>query len=199
VHEDWRPRPGQLALIEPVATDDGDGRVTGLVQSGGAKPVIDIGGEPKLPAPECEVVASFYAPDALYRMQATAVTKQANRGLVGLKVHRVERVQRREHERTRTALPVEFTASDGTRLATGTTVDVAPGGLGLTTEAPLPRNSKPKVSVTLPDGMTVTALARVLEAIQQDGQYRYRVAFSEIEDHHRDALIDLTRKPAPDR
>src|SRR5260370_31561811 len=90
----WKPSPGQLALIEVA----GDGRecLTGVVvDNNGGPVVVDLGSSPHLPAEDCEVFASFFAPDALYRMHATACTHDHQDAVIDLNVLEIERVQRR--------------------------------------------------------------------------------------------------------
>ena len=67
----WKPVPGQVALIE--VSDGGNECLTGVVLAGDEHEeiVIDLGFSPKPEHLQCEVVASFFAPDALYRMTAT--------------------------------------------------------------------------------------------------------------------------------
>jgi hypothetical protein len=166
--------------------------MTGLVHTGGTQPVIDLGASLRLPANRCDVVASFFATDGLYRLGATATTKPT--GLVHLAVHSVDRIQRRAHDRTRRSLPVEVSTRNGAPASVqGETVDLAPGGVRVAMTEPLALAADQTVAITLPDGQSVVALARVLEAIEHAKGFQYRIAFSDIEDGDRERLVDLTR------
>ena len=63
----WKPAPGQVALIE-VAGNDRECLTGVVVDNNGGPVVVDLGSSPHLPGEDCEVVASFFAPDALYRI-----------------------------------------------------------------------------------------------------------------------------------
>jgi len=191
---DWRPSPGQVALLEPKERNALQ-PMTGLVQTGGAQPVIDVGKAAQLTNGGCDVVASFFATDGLYRLEATATAKRASNGLVQLAVHSVDRIQRRSHDRVRRALPIEFTGTNGAASTVqGETIDLAPGGVRVTTTEPLPANTDQNVSINLPDGQSVIALARILEAIEHAKGFDYRIEFSTIADTDRERLVDLTRQ-----
>src|SRR5687768_986820 len=89
----WRPAPGQVALIE---VEDGHECLTGVVVDDAGEPVvIDLGASPDLPQENCEVVASFFAPDALYRMRAKAAHHDHLESVIDLTIEDIERVQRR--------------------------------------------------------------------------------------------------------
>jgi hypothetical protein len=60
------------------------------------------------------------------------------------------------------------------------------------TRAPFPRGADPTVSIQLPDGGSVVALARVLEARVEPGHCEYRMVFASIEDDDRRRLTRLT-------
>ena len=67
----WRPAAGQIALIEPVDASPGRDCLTGVVVPG-ERILIDLGASPRPESDAAEVVASFFAPDALYRLFAKA-------------------------------------------------------------------------------------------------------------------------------
>ena len=182
-----------MALLEPKELNGLD-TMTGLVQTGGARPVIDVGAV-RIPAGGCDVVASFFSTDGLYRLEATATKKRSGDGLVQLAVHSVDRIQRRAHQRVRQTLPIELTGTDGSvSTVHGETIDLAPGGARLTTTEPLPATADQSVAINLPDGQSVIALARILEAIEHAKGFDYRIEFSDIGDTDRERLVDLTRQ-----
>ena len=98
----WRPAAGQIALIEPVDASPGRDCLTGVVVPG-ERILIDLGASPRPESDAAEVVASFFAPDALYRLFAKA-HEEAD-GLVSLDVSAIERVQRRANPRVQVVLP----------------------------------------------------------------------------------------------
>src|SRR5437016_561783 len=109
----WRPVAGQVALIEPLAPGADRDCLTGVVLPDDAQVLIDLGASPRPSEPRAEVVASFFAPDALYRLSATAISLEDRDGLVVLDVHETERVQRRASQRLRVSLPATMASLDG--------------------------------------------------------------------------------------
>src|ERR1041384_4448705 len=101
----WRPAAGQIALIEPVDASPGRDCLTGVVVPGD-RILIDLGASPRPEGDAAEVVASFFAPDALYRLFAKA--HREDDGLVSLDVSALERVQRRANPRVNVQLPVRL-------------------------------------------------------------------------------------------
>src|SRR2546430_7317051 len=99
----WRPAAGQIALIEPVEASPGRDCLTGVVVPGD-RILIDLGASPRPESDAAEVVASFFAPDALYRLFAKAHQQQD--GLVSLDVSALERVQRRANPPGQVGLPL---------------------------------------------------------------------------------------------
>src|SRR5687767_3422262 len=97
----WKPMPGQVALIE--VSDGGNECLTGVVIAAdhdedgdgeGVPVVIELGASPRPAQPECEVVASFFAADALYRMTATLSPHEGGKAaVIDLLIHDIERVQ----------------------------------------------------------------------------------------------------------
>lgn len=194
--QEWRPSPGQVALIEPVEPQVGRDCYTGPVMPDGAgRLLVDLGAAGKLPAPICEVVASFFAPDGLYRLSAKASALDESAGMFELNVQHVDRVQRRTHPRVMATLPVSLAAFDGPgpfMSVTGETVDVAPGGCRVVTSDPFPRDADPTISIRLPDeGPPVVALARILDTQVQPGRYEYRMVFAAIEAEDRERLAHV--------
>jgi hypothetical protein len=202
----WKPVPGQVALIEMTA--GGNECLTGVVLDGEEGPVvIDLGASPRPVDAECEVVASFFAPDALYRMTATLTPHDGGRQeIIDLRVHDIERVQRRTAPRARVTLPVVMSnfddpsSDDSGAFASviGETIDVGEGGCRALVPKPFPSGCDPTVTLQLPSGETIVALAAVLQAqATQDGRYEYRLVFLELEDVDRLRLAELVAEPQP--
>src|SRR5438552_9442720 len=175
----WYPASGQLALIELV--DDSDDRcLTGVVVGNGdGSVVIDLGASPRPATSPCDVVASFFTPEALYRVSGVAAERAQSPGLVDLELKNVERVQRRAVPRVRAALPVALSAFDQNgdfSSVTGETVDLSSGGCRVQTNRPFVRGVDPTVSITLPEGPPVVVLAEVLGRGPADrGRTEYRL------------------------
>jgi c-di-GMP-binding flagellar brake protein YcgR len=186
----WRPAAGQIALIEPVGASPGRDCLTGVVVPG-ERILVDLGASPRPEHNGADVVASFFAPDALYRLSARA-TEESD-GLLVLDVSAVERVQRRTAPRAMVTLPVRLGvgAMPGSAVLVGETVDVSAGGCRVTTERPWPEHSDPVVSIDLPDGEAVVTQARVVTVDLTGGGWEYRLAFPEIDDPDRERLSRL--------
>jgi c-di-GMP-binding flagellar brake protein YcgR len=186
----WRPAAGQIALIEPVGASPGRDCLTGVVVPG-ERILVDLGASPRPEHDGADVVASFFAPDALYRLSARA-TEESD-GLLVLDVSAVERVQRRTAPRAMVTLPVRLEVGDmpGSAVLLGETVDVSAGGCRVTTERPWPEHRDPVVSIDLPDGEAVVTQARVVTVDLTGGGWEYRLAFPEIEDPDRERLSRL--------
>lgn len=185
-HDGWRPAPGQIALIEPMDTSD---CLTGVVVPG-ERLAVDLGASPRPPAGVTDVVASFFAPDALYKLAARA-TIDAD-GLLALDVSSVERVQRRATPRVQVTLPVRLTAA-GAAPATlsGETIDVSAGGCRVTTSDPWADQADPQVWIDLPDGEALVTTARVVTGDPSGGGWEYRLSFPGIAPGDRDRLSRL--------
>jgi PilZ domain len=187
---EWRPAAGQIALIEPVEASPGRECLTGVVVAG-ERILVDLGASPRPDSDVADVVVSFFAPDALYRLSAKA-TQEAD-GLLSLDVGSVERVQRRSAPRAMVALPVRLgTGPDaGPAVLTGETLDVSAGGCRVTTDRPWPENQDPYVSIELPDGEPVRTHARVVTVDLTGGGWEYRLSFAEIAEPDRRRLSRL--------
>ena len=205
----WKPVPGQVALIE---MSDGNECLTGVVldeEAADGAVVIDLGASPA-PADrdrDREVVASFFAPDALYRMTATLARHEHARidTIIDLRVHDVERVQRRTAPRARVRLPLVLSNFDDPSTedagafasVVGETIDVGEGGCRALLPRPFPHGCDPTVTLELPGGDTIVALAAVLQAAATtDGRYEYRLVFLELDDVDRLRLADLVAEPS---
>ena len=202
----WKPVPGQVALIE--LSDGGNDCLTGVVVDGGSGTaggvVIDLGASPRPPA-ECEVVASFFAPDALYRMTATLAPHDQG-PIIDLRVHDIERVQRRTAPRVRVEIPVVMSNFDDPATedqgafssVVGVTIDVGEGGCRALMPKPFPHGCDPTVTLQVPAGDPIVALGAVLQATATtDGRYEYRLVFLELDDVDRLRLAELVAEPAP--
>jgi len=198
----WKPAPGQVALIE--LTGGGNDCLTGVVvEDQGSEVVVDLGASPLPPTPECEVVASFFAPDALYRMTATLHPHGGKSAIIDLRVHDIERVQRRTASRARTTIPVVLSnfddpSADGTFASiVGESIDIGEGGCRVLLPKPFPSGCDPTVTLQLGDGEDIVALAAILQAnATGDGTYEYRLVFLELEDADRLRLADLAMASA---
>jgi hypothetical protein len=190
----WKPAPGQVALIE--LADDADHCLTGVVMSDSNGTVaIDLGASPTAPEAETEVIASFFTPEALYRVKAHAVPRKEQKAVIDLTVDNVERVQRRAAPRARVELRVAMTAFEGDSdfaSVVGTTVDIGPGGCRLHTDKRFPPGNDPTISLQLPNGDTVSMLGQILQA-QSDGDgFEYRIAFMDVDDEDGKKLLALS-------
>lgn len=200
----WRPVPGQVALIEVAGQDS---CLTGVVVDGPETDdepiVVDLGGSPGPPSPSVEVVASFFAPDALYRLSATAVPHENGGGasakVIDLRIHTVERVQRRTSPRATVPLRAVLSNLDdpGALVSiVGQTIDVGEGGCRVRTDKAFPPGCDPTVTIHLPDDTTVVALSAILQARRSAIGFEYRLVFLDLDDADRLRLADLVAHPA---
>ena len=192
---DWKPSLGQVTLIElSTGTDD---CLTGVVvgDDEGAV-VIDLGASPALVRIPCEVTASFFDPDALYRVNATLSPREGRSSVVELTVHDVERVQRRMTPRATVSVPVALSNLDGGAGAGaaftsvhGESIDIGEGGCRVVVEGRFPPGYDPTVALDLSSEETLVALAAVLEEQERpDRRFEYRLVFIDQDDGHRDHL-----------
>lgn len=182
----FRPRAGQVVLLE-YEGDHAEGTcLTGLVvKDEGGDVTIDVGASGPAPAEGSKVVASVFAPEALYRLHATA--RPGRGGLVALDpVHEIERVQRRSWPRRALHLSVTLVPLDGTGTdadftgVAGRTVDVGVGGMRVETIQPLPGGIDPSVMMTLEDGTSMFLPTRVVHVDIGPESCEYRLAFHEL-------------------
>ena len=197
MQEVWRPGPGQVTLLE--LAHDARRAMTGVVTSvNNGTVTIDMGASPEVPVPGEEVVASFFTPDALYRVHAA--TRRQDGPTVELAVQGIERVQRRQSPRARASLPVilsDFDSANDPVSVRGETVDIGQGGCRVRTTRPFPPGSDPTVSLRLPDGDSVVTLAAVLQADNSNGNWEYRLVFMGLDDDDSRRLADLTAQLSP--
>lgn len=175
--QQWRPAPGQIALIEPVGAKPPRDCLTGVVVPG-ERLLVDLGASPRPETEVSDVVASFFAPEALYRLSGTATLDGG--GLLTLDVESVEKVQRRTAPRVRVALPVRMTTladPPSASLVTGRTIDLSIGGCMVTTEHPWPDELDPMLAIDLPDGGALVTQARVVTVDLTGDGWEYRLAY----------------------
>jgi hypothetical protein len=140
-----------------------------------------------------QVTISVFAPEALFRLsgQATSegLTVTCEPGIA------IERIQRRRWPRRRMDLVVTLCpVDDGSRLAgiPGRTVDVSVGGLCVETLRPVEGAGDPMVILKLPDGTTIVSGASTVAVEEFGDGWRYRLAFSELEEDDARRLAALT-------
>jgi hypothetical protein len=194
----WKPAPGQETLIEMAA--GGDEWFAGVVMEASGDPVVvDLGTGRRPGESNCEVVARFFASDALYRAKATLSSHDGLDAVIDLRIHEVERVQRRIAPRATLALPIRLSNFDdpgisdaGFASVLGDTIDIGEGGCRVLTARHFPSGCDPTVSLELPSGATVVALATVLEELAiGEARYEYRLVFTKIEELDRLRLTQL--------
>jgi hypothetical protein len=79
----------------------------------------------------------------------------------------------------------------------GETVDISEGGCRVVVQQRFPAGCDPTVTLELPNGETLVALAAILEEIHRtDGSCEYRLVFIEQDDGHREILADLVATAA---
>lgn len=203
---DWRPPSGGTALIEPVS--ERSVCLTGIVldEPEGDVVVVDLRGSPAPKEPKCEVLASFFSPDALYRTEATLAPHDGREMVFDLTIHQIERVQRRGARRARVTLPVVLSNFDSPDLdaggevfasVRGESIDVGEGGCRVVTERRFPPSCDPTVMLHLSPSEELVALAAVMEeTTRSDGRYEYRLVFIDPEDDHRERLAELVATAA---
>jgi len=189
----WKPAPGQVALIE--LADDAEHCLTGVVMADGNGSVaIDLGASPTAPDAEIDVVASFFTPEALYRVKAHAVPRKEQKAVIDLTVDDVERVQRRAAPRARVELRAAMTAFEGDSdfaSVVGTTIDIGPGGCRLRTEKQFPPGNDPTITLQMPNGETVALFGQILQVQTEGDAFEYRIAFMDVEDEDGKKLLAL--------
>ncbi len=204
----WRPVPGQVALVEYAEAGDrvtSRTALTGLVLADHDGHVtVDLGSSGPLTAGTPEVVVSFFSPDALYRVRATARPGDPPVIIELDPVIDVERIQRRKFPRVPLRLPVVLSSFDesssGFVSIKGNTIDLGAGGVRVETTTPFPRGADPTVSVPLADGRHLVAHTRVVLADIEEGHCEYRLAFIELSDDDLaavDKLVDDFRSGTP--
>jgi hypothetical protein len=195
----FNPTPGQVALVErqdrghPLPAPAHP--LTGVVGTGSDELLTLIGlSSPDL-ADGTEVVVSIFAPEALYRIRATAYWGLSGRLAID-PIHHVERVQRRRWPRHMINLDATLVPLDGPDYGVtgihGHTLDLGMGGLRVETSRRLPRGADMTVILTLPDGARLLARTTVVAADIREGVFEYRLAFDQLDDDdaaHLTALV----------
>jgi len=191
MEREFQPGPGQVALVEYA--ERSDECLTGLVlgEDGGYM-AIDLGASGPLRAERDEVVVSVFAPDAMYRLRATARSGQPDGVIVLTPVHAVERIQRRGAARTAIRLGVTLAVIDlpAVDSVVGRSIDVGLGGLRVETLRALPQGDL-AATFTLPGGTSIVAPVDVL-AVETDADgYEYRLAFGQLSGPEAEAIAAL--------
>lgn len=161
--------------------------LTGVVVPG-KRLAVDLGASPRPAGPTTDVIASFFASDALYRLTAKATVEPD--GLLTLDVNSVERVQRRAAPRAMVTLPVRLLAPAGSTLA-GETIDVSAGGCRVSTAQPWADEVDPQVWIDLPDGQALVTAARVVTSDPAGTGWEHRLSFPGLAPGDRDRLSRL--------
>jgi hypothetical protein len=189
---DFRPGPGQVALVEYPGTN---GPFTGLITNGGTQDriAIDLGSQAP-PTPQEPIVVSVYAPDALYRLRATAKPSRPDGVIILEPVLEVERVQRRSAARVPIQVGVTLSFLDDPspmiESIVGRTLDIGLGGLRVQTLRPVPHRD-PTVMFTLPTGRSIVGATLVLSEDRTAEGYECRLAFEDLDADDVVALREL--------
>ncbi|MDP9070846.1 MAG: PilZ domain-containing protein [Actinomycetota bacterium] len=192
----WTPTLGQVALLEFADAAD----MIGVVIGNDGGPVTVSLGSSRLPFTEADVLASFFTPEALYRVHGKALGREGDEGVVDLEVHEVERVQRRGAPRARVTLPVTLAdvgSGEPALTVHGETIDIGPGGCRVRTTMPFPLASDPTVSLHLAEGDTIVLPAAVLQMETVMGAWEYRLVFMSVDEGARRRLLALATAPPP--
>jgi hypothetical protein len=207
----FHPTSGQVALIEPqdmpdaIRADSDGGSMTGVVAIATDDTLEIIGvswSELTELVDGAEVIVSIFAPEALFRLHATARWGVSGR-LSITPIHDVERIQRRRWPRHPLRFEVMLTPHDGVndlpRVA-GRTLDLGVGGLRVETIDRLPAGADATVSLTLPDGLPLVARTTVVCADFSDDGCEYRLVFDQLREadaRRLTALVDQGSDAVP--
>lgn len=189
----WSPTPGQVVLIESHPSGDDDVCLTGLVRgSDGPRVTLDLGASARLNTRSIDCTASFFDPDALYRVEGR-LERRAEGTLAELVATSIERVQRRSVQRIRCCVPCTLGAFDDGDDSTilGETIDLGPGGCRVSTTKPFPRELDPTISLQFPNGESIITLARILEATIATDHWEYRLVFADLDDQEAERIARL--------
>lgn len=197
--DDWKPTLGQVALIE-LASDDAECLTGVVLDAEGGLMLVDLGASARAFEQSFDVTVSVFDPDALYRIDATLLPRDGGVSIVDLKVRDVERIQRRVTKRAKCTLPVVLSNLDDPGAfasISGETLDISEGGCRVVVDRRFPPGGDPTVTLHLPNGETLVALAAILEEVRRtDGQCEYRLVFIEPDDGHREILAELVTTAA---
>ena len=188
---DFRPGPGQVALVEYPGTYE---PMTGLITNGHQEHIaIDLGAQAPAAPPDEDIVVSVYAPDALYRLRGTARAARPEGVIVLEPVRDVERIQRRSAARVPIQVGVVLSfLDDGPQIESivGRTLDIGLGGLRVLTLRPVPKRD-PTVMFTLPTGRSIVGATLVLSEDTGDEGYEVRLSFQDLDPDDVVALREL--------
>ncbi len=185
--ESFRARIGQVVLVEV-----GEDAVTGVVIDTRPDAVVLDLTSSSGPPEGAEVLASVFAPEALYRARATARIDHGT--CIRLDhVRDVETIQRRRWPRRQIAMPVSLMTVDGPEptAVTGETIDIGVGGAHVRAGAALPPGTDPVVTLTLPGGAVLVLAARIVFAHADGETFEYRVAFPDIDPDDAAQLVEV--------
>lgn len=189
----YRPRLGQVVLIESDITDPDQPPVSAVVAGvSDGRAVLEITCSSTAPAAGARVVTSHFAPEALYRMTATVRTYEPGFVILDDCDH-LETIQRRRWPRRAAVLPVTLVCPDATAAIQAETVDIGIGGTCVRTHGRLPAGADPLVAVTLPAGERLLIAARVVATAEGEDWVGYRLAFPELDEVETAQLADLIR------
>jgi c-di-GMP-binding flagellar brake protein YcgR len=199
--QQWQPMPGQVVLVIPEGTDDRYTGIVGSVSDDGIEVTLShaIDGLEKTGA-AAPVEARFVAPSAMYRLSTKAkVTGGTGTRIALSEASKIERVQRRRYPRVSAALPVAVAAysSDSRTFVAheGLTIDLSAGGVSLLTTSSLPDGSNVHLGLTLPGGV-LDAVARVVEMLEHEGRFQYRLALEHVSGEGLDLLARYVNREA---
>ena len=197
--DDWKPTSGQVALIE-LGPDDASCLTGVVLDTDGTLMLVDLGASARSFDHTYDVTVSVFDPDALYRIEATLLPHDGTQSIVDLKVREVERIQRRVARRAKRSLPVVLSNLDDPGAfasIAGETLDISEGGCRVLVDRRFPAGCDPTVTLELPGGETLVALAAILEEVRRpEGPYEYRLVFIEPDDGHREILAGLVATAA---
>lgn len=191
----YRPKLGQVVLVEGVIADPDPVPVSGVVAGvieGGL--IVELSCSSPTPAEGTRVVSSHFAPEALYRMTATVRAEQP--GYIRLEdCDLLETVQRRRWPRRAVSIPVTLVAPDmpSPSGVKGETVDIGIGGALVRTHDRLPDGADPLVAITPPGAETMLIVSRVVGSEVAADHVDYRLAFCELDDIETARLADIVR------
>ena len=192
----YRPKLGQIVLIEGAVTDPDKAPVSAVVAGvSGPELILELTCSSPAPPDGTRIVSSHFAPEALYRM--TATVRAFEPGFVRLEdCDLLETVQRRRWPRRAVAIPVTLVVPDAASPAgvRGETVDIGIGGALVRTSSRLPPGTDPLVAVALPGFETMLIAARTIAAETCGDHTDYRLAFIELNDVETGRLADLMRQ-----
>jgi hypothetical protein len=182
---------GQTALIEPEEIGPLGRRnaeaLTGTVGDGDNEHLTIVGVSPTDIADGTEVMVSVFSPDALYRIRAGVHWVGPSRLAID-PVHDIEQIQRRRWPRHELHLDVTLVAladdspDHPTPGVAGRTLDIGMGGLRVETSVPFSAGTTVRLTLMLPDGAPLVALATVVASDARNGSFEQRLAFDQLDD-----------------